>query len=198
MYNKFEFVEFERLFQNILYFIGVSNIDINEENTNKLDWRKARKYWNESVLDKLKAYEPFGSKTVKPTSFAMGNRLITVFESINKEELRAYSFILSRLHDFITLLLKVRRDDILRRRDVVNELIEKRRVAIEDSRNRMEKREAALEDERRKFAEMEEGSEPLNEEEFLKKWDEETPEILIPDEVNHDIDEDMDVEKFIS
>jgi hypothetical protein len=64
MLAKFEFVEFERLCQNVLYFIGVSNLEINEENTNKLEWKKARKFWNLSVLEKLKNYNPFGAKVV--------------------------------------------------------------------------------------------------------------------------------------
>jgi len=195
MYSTLEFVEFEKLFQNILYFIGCNNKDINEENTNKLDWKKARKFWDISVIDKLIAYKPFGPKS-KPSSFAMGNRLLPIFESINKEDLKAYSFVLLRLLEFIILLLKVRRDDILRRRDVVNELLEKRRIAIEEQRVREEKREQILEDERKKYAEMEEGSEPLNEEEFLSKWDEENPQIVIPDEVQHDVDDDFEVEKL--
>ena len=36
-FSHLEFVEYERLFQNVFYFVGVSNIDINEESTNKLN-----------------------------------------------------------------------------------------------------------------------------------------------------------------
>jgi hypothetical protein len=192
-FAKFEFIEFERLFQNALYFIGYQNKEINEENTNKLEWKKARKFWNERVLEKLRDYNPFGPKSGKLPSYQMGNRLIQLLETINKEDLRNASFVLSRLLDFLLLILKVRKDDIIRRRDVVNELIEKRRAAIEEHRARAEKRETELEEIRRKNSELEEGQEPVNEDEFLEKWDQEHPEIIIPEEVFHDVDEDMEI-----
>ena len=69
------------VFQNILYFIGLSNSDINEDNTNKLQWRKARKHWKISVLEALKQYDPFGPKTEPVSSFAIINRLINIFNS---------------------------------------------------------------------------------------------------------------------
>lgn len=80
-FNQLEIVNFEILFQNILYFIGISNTDINEENTNKLQWKKARKFWNGNVLEALKLYDPFGPKTTPVSSFAMVNRLIDIFNS---------------------------------------------------------------------------------------------------------------------
>jgi hypothetical protein len=62
MYSEFEFVEHERLFQNTLYFVRINNSEINEENTNKLEWKKAKKFWNESVLKYLHDFNPLGSK----------------------------------------------------------------------------------------------------------------------------------------
>jgi hypothetical protein len=192
----FEFVEFERLFQNTLYFIGFANKEINEENTNKLEWKMARKFWNVHVLEKLRDYNPFGPKPGKLPSYAMGNRLIHILETINKEELKNSSFVMARLLDFIQLVLKVRKDDIIRRRDVVNDLIEKRKAAIEEHRVRAEKREFELEEVRKKNSELEEGAEPVNEDEFLEKWDQDHPEVIIPEEVHHNVDEDIDLEKL--
>lgn len=192
-FPKFEFIEFERLFQNTLYFVGYHNKEINEENTNKLEWKKARKIWNNHVLEKLRDYNPFGPKSGKLPSYQMGNRVIQILETINKEDLRNSSFVLSRLLDFLLLIIKVRKDDIIRRRDVVNDLLEKRRVAIEEHRARAEKRETEIEEIRRKNSELEEGQEPVNEDEFLEKWDQEHPEIIIPEEVFHDVDEDMEI-----
>ena len=78
-FNNVDIIDFEPLFQNILYFIGVNNNDINEEGTNKLQWKKAKKYWNSNVLESLKLYDPFGPKTSQVPSFSIINRLIKIF-----------------------------------------------------------------------------------------------------------------------
>ena len=44
MFAQFEFVEYEKVFQNILYFAHVEPKEINEPETNKLCWKLARKH----------------------------------------------------------------------------------------------------------------------------------------------------------
>ena len=53
--------------------------------------------------------------------------------------------------------------------------------------------ETGEEEEDEEEPELEEGQEPVNEDEFLEKWDQEHPEIIIPEEVFHDVDEDMEI-----
>ncbi len=192
-FNKLEFVEFERLFQNILYFIGINNLEINEENTNKLDWKRARKFWNQEVIKKLRSYNPYGPKSGKLDVFSTRARISNNLESINRDDLRNYSFVLSRLHELVTILLKVRKDDIIKRREIKAELIEKRNSAIEEKRVRYEKRENELEEARKQWSDNEENTEPFNEEEYLIKWNETNPEITIPEEVFQDVDEDYEI-----
>lgn len=93
-------MEFEKIFQYIFYFIGYKNIEINEEKTNKLDWKKSRKFWNVTVLEKLSQYNPYGPKG-SLASYAMGNKLLAFFESIDKEGVRKYSYALGRILDFM-------------------------------------------------------------------------------------------------
>lgn len=95
-----KFVEFEKIFQYIFYFIGHVNVDINEEKTNKLEWKKSRHLWNVTVLEKLRQYKPFGPKG-PVASYAMGNRLLAFFESVDKETVRKYSYALGRILDFM-------------------------------------------------------------------------------------------------
>jgi len=95
-------VEFEKIFQYIFYFIGHKNIDINEEKTNKLEWKKSRNLWNVTVLDKLRLYNPYGPKGPVP-SYALGNKLLAFFESIDKEGVRKYSYALGRILDFMII-----------------------------------------------------------------------------------------------
>ena len=95
-------MEFEKIFQYIFYFIGHRNIDINEEKTNKLEWKKSRNLWNVTVLDKLRHYNPYGQKGAVP-SYSMGNKLLAFFESVDKEAVRKYSYALGRVLDFMII-----------------------------------------------------------------------------------------------
>jgi len=98
-------IEYDLLFQNILYFNGVNNTDINEDDTNKIQWKKARKYWKVDVLDALKKYEPFGAKG-KVSNFAMVNRLISVFSQDSLKSIETYSLTLARLLEFMQISKK--------------------------------------------------------------------------------------------
>lgn len=93
------------LFQNILYFIGVNNSDINENETNKIQWKKARKFWNVDILEALRKYEPFGAKG-KVSSFAMVNRLISIFSQDSLKGIETYSLTLARLLEFMQISKK--------------------------------------------------------------------------------------------
>lgn len=99
---NFQFVDYERLFQHIFYFVGFTNIEVNEINTNKLDWFVAKKLWNSSILDKLLEYIPFGPKEKLP-SYKMQNKLLSYLETIDKEALGKYNFILARMANFLQL-----------------------------------------------------------------------------------------------
>ena len=107
-FSNYEFVEFDILFQNILYFVGMDSIEkrqeINYENTNKLNWKKARSFWTNDILHKIISYNPYGSKqgiNIKDNKILKINRLINVFESIDEEKLVEYSTVLKKLLDAI-------------------------------------------------------------------------------------------------
>jgi hypothetical protein len=209
-YSELEFVKFDSLFQNILYFIGVNNRDINEENTNKLEWKKAKKFWNIKVIEKLRDYSPIGPKLGKVNPYSYVNRIINNLENLSprREEIRAESFVLDRLLEFMLLILKIRRDDIMIRREEISEMMEKRNVAIVNHKEREERRSRDLEEARNSFTanrniddadgddQNNQDVQEFNEEDFLKKWDEENPEIEIPEEVFYDEDGDYEIEKL--
>ena len=66
-FEDFEFVEFSKAFQNLLYFCHSNPVDINEDRTNKLEWKKAKKFWN-NIFNFASSYNPLGPKPeeVKP------------------------------------------------------------------------------------------------------------------------------------
>jgi vacuolar-type H+-ATPase catalytic subunit A/Vma1 len=95
-----KFIEYGKLVQQILYFVGYDNLTINEENTNKLDWNVAKKFWNENILDYFLSYNPFGPKNAIE-SYKMLNLTYNYIESLDKEALKNYNAILARIADFI-------------------------------------------------------------------------------------------------
>ena len=99
----FENVEFDLIFQNILYFRGIDNKEINEDLTNKLFWKKARKYWTKDMLEWLMNYNPFGPKDQPVKSFTIINRLINVFKGIDVEKVRDFSIILAKILEIMNI-----------------------------------------------------------------------------------------------
>ena len=101
-FKDYEFVEHEKIFQQVMYFVRISNLDINEENTNKLNWKKAKKHWNLKIMEKIRDYNPIGPKSAV-SQFFMGNRIISALETYDKEGLLKYSVALSRLLELVLL-----------------------------------------------------------------------------------------------
>lgn len=102
-FSQYEFIEYERIFQNILYFVGVSNTEINYPETNKLNWKVARKHWTIEILKKIEAYSPFGAKLKHENELTIVNRLYNVFSEYEEEKIREYSFVLARLIELIKI-----------------------------------------------------------------------------------------------
>ena len=115
-FENFEFVEYEKIFQNLLYFCHENPLDINETNTNKLEWKKAKKYWR-NIFNYANSYNPLGPKPQEIKHIYKLNKIKENLESaINKrDEVKSYSQTLLMFIDFILHLIKVRHDDILRR-----------------------------------------------------------------------------------
>jgi hypothetical protein len=55
-----------------------------------------------SLIEKLKYYNPYGPKKALP-SYALKNKLLAYFESIDKEAMKKYSFILSKILEYLIL-----------------------------------------------------------------------------------------------
>ena len=115
-FENFEFVENEKIFQNLLYFCQENPLTINEDKTNKLEWKKAKKFWR-NVFTYAESYNPLGAKPQQVKNIYKLNKIKENLEnSISKrDEVKSYSQTLLMFVDFILHLIKVRHDDILRR-----------------------------------------------------------------------------------
>ena len=154
MFDKFEFVQYEKAFQNIFYFAKIDPKLINEPETNKLYWKLAKSQWS-GIMDVLRSYTPFGAKPEKISPIYKGNfildNLTPMIAEDKLEELQGYSFVLYRLIKFIIDILNTRKSDILWRHANQRAAI-KRRIEIINNNKKIDKeRQKALEEAIRQF-----------------------------------------------
>ncbi len=94
--------------------------------------------------------------------------------------------------------MNVRKQDIIRRRDIKNERIQERNNLILAKEEREKRKEAALEQAKEQANKEQENVENpddflFDEEGFWVKFNENDPEINIPDEIVLDIDDDFEI-----
>ncbi|MCQ2820262.1 MAG: hypothetical protein MJ252_23600, partial [archaeon] len=214
-FEQFEFVQFEKIFQNLFYFAKIKGEDINETDTHKLSWKKARKIWS-GILDTIKEYNPIGPKPEIIENNFKGNVILENLEPYVAEQPEAeakpegeeekedtnsldyYSYSLKLLIQYVVEILKVRKEDIIRRHTVKKQLerdrneILRKNKKINKSRER-EKRKA--EKDFYKQQEEEEKEEEEKEEEDKEEEDKEEEEKDADEKKDEDKDEDEEEEK---
>ena len=146
-FENFEFVENEKIFQNLIYFCQENPLEINEDKTNKLEWKKAKKYWK-NVFDYANSYNPLGAKPQQVKNIYKLNKIKDNLEnSITKrDEIKSYSQTLLMFVDFILHLIKVRHDDILRRQCNVAVFKYKREQIIKTNEEIAEERQKIIDE----------------------------------------------------
>ena len=175
MFAQFEFVEYEKVFQNILYFAHVEPKEINEPETNKLCWKLARKHWV-PIFETFKEYTPLGAKPDQVLSVFKGNVILANLEPFiaeeKLEEMKEYSFALTRLLQYVVDILKVRKEDILQRHSDQRAAIKNRNKIIHDNKEIEKERKKALKKAKKNFGKKE-GEEGEDEKEDEKEEEEE-------------------------
>ena len=175
MFAQFEFVEYEKVFQNILYFAHVEPKEINEPETNKLCWKLARKHWV-PIFEIFKEYTPLGAKPDQVLSVFKGNIILANLEPFiteeKLEEMKEYSFALTRLLQYVVDILKVRKEDILQRHSDKRAAIKNRNKIIHDNKEIEKERKKALKKAKKNFGKKE-GEEGEDEKEDEKEEEEE-------------------------
>lgn len=143
-FSEWEFVEYEKVFQNLFYFAQAEPVLINEPETNKIEWTRARKYWHD-VFPYIYNYNPRGAKPDRLRSIHKLNKIKENLELAiaKRDEVKSYSYTLLLLVDYVLLLIKIRYDDIVQRNEevtafkAVREQIIKDNEEIEAERNKI-------------------------------------------------------------
>lgn len=188
--KEYRVVKFLGIIQNALILAGYLKEQINVPGTNILDWKKAKNYINElDFFRKLALYQIKGPKEFKSKEYAKPQRILRRLEGINLEEVDDYNVGLGILYRFVKQVLEARILDVeVRKAEKVAQRA-KRDQLIQDAENLKAAREQALEQAQASVPEEEE----FNLEQWEAEWEENNPEIEIPEEVVDDIDEDMEI-----
>ena len=143
-FQEFEFIEQLKVFQNIFYFAKMNPLDINEDKTNKLEWKKARIYWKD-LFPYILNYNPEGPKPEQVKPIYKLNKIKNNLELClqKREEIKKYSQTLVILVDFILYIIKVRHDDIINRTVKI--------ALYKDKREKMIKENIYIDEERQKI-----------------------------------------------
>lgn len=83
-----------------------------EENTNKLDWKKARELINEEFFLKLGEYDPYGPKTDEFPAYHRLKFLETNISMYEPEFVDDYSIALGRLFRWLQFAIELRKEDV--------------------------------------------------------------------------------------
>lgn len=211
--RNFNVIKFPRVLQSVCYLLGYSREDICERDTNKLSFKKVREIiGDESYYQKMAEYKFAGPKTQEFRSYEKMTFLKKNLE-LEEEQLEQYSQTVFKLYQWATMSIELRCEDVITRRDNIEELKNAREMAINQANERKEKLDAALNDAKAAFDtkiqddqakkaldEGDDGEEdeeadlpqfPL--EEFMAEFSATHPEIEIPDPVKDDIDNDYDL-----
>ena len=108
---------------SLLYFEHIYPLIINEKETNKLEWKKARKEWR-NIFPYILSYNPIGPKPEEVKGIYKLNKIQDNLKSAieKRDEVQKYSFALLQLVDYILLVIKIRFDDIEQRYNTIKRL----------------------------------------------------------------------------
>ncbi|MGL4948147.1 MAG: NDKH5 family protein, partial [Mycoplasma sp.] len=145
-FSQFEFVEHSKIFQNLFYFAHINPLDINEDETNKLEWEKAKVLWK-NVFIYISSYNPIGPKPEQVKNIYKLNKIKENLESSikNRIDVQEYSYTLLWLIDYILLIIKIRHDDIVTRTNNVLVWKEEREKIIQANNEIEEERKKIIE-----------------------------------------------------
>ena len=117
---------------------------LNEDDTHKLSWKKERTIWK-GIIEKLKNYNPIWAKHEQVDKVFKGNVISEIYKNLWKEqELIECSFSLLTLVQYVIEILKVRKEDIMRRYHVKKALEKASNDIIEKNKQMDGEREQAL------------------------------------------------------
>ena len=152
-FGKYHVIKMPKVFQGLFYMLGFTREDICERDTNKIEWKKARKILLGPNTDggeffkRIGDYNPFGPKEEQSTLY---QKLRFLKKTLKKheqeiEKVEEYSIPLSKLFKWMLYSIELRAQDVVHRRELKNKFKEERKVAEEAANERERNRREACE-----------------------------------------------------
>ena len=215
--------KYPRIFQYALYLVEYNRESICEKGTNKLWLHKLPLLINEVFFERLAQYTPLGPKAGEYPKYRTINAIEKNLEDIKEEEVMGYSIAYSELLRWIKECVKVRKADIIMRKNKRQAAREEREARIKEQEEWEQKRAETLKELiadgeaewiKEKEKEFEEAQAQLDEFDnleglpveheipkyeydeavLMEDWLEKNPAIEIPDEVVEELDNDYEQE----
>ena len=155
LFVQFTVIKYPRIWQSLFYLIGCEREEVCESRTNKLKWKVGKKLAVVDLLaDKMWKYEALGEKKNEYKVYQTLNFIEKNIEQYHPDDVDVYSStILGRLLRWMLSAIKLRRQDIIRRRSLQKKAFDKREEAIQREAKRKERSDQELKDAEARFNE---------------------------------------------
>jgi len=155
-FGALHIVKFERILQSLFYLLfDFTREDICEHDTNKLSWKRCRKYFaaagETSVYNKMNEYWPIGAKDKEFKEYQKLKFIKANVDNIDENDVDEFSMSLGKVYRWLLMALELRIEDVTNRRAAKEKEREFRADAIEREAERMERYENSLVEEREAF-----------------------------------------------
>lgn len=137
-------IKMPRVLQTLFYLLKYEREDICETGTNKLDFKKAKKFINDSMFKAMANYNPFGPNHTEFKEYQKMAFLKKNLDSCDEEKVEDYDIVMSKIYKWVQFAIEIRCEDVVSRRDGIEMLKKEREDAIAADAERTAKMEAAL------------------------------------------------------
>jgi hypothetical protein len=143
-FNDLKVIKHTRILQSLFYLLKYNREQICEDGTNRLFWKKAKKFFNDDILTKIAAFSPYGPKTEEYKKYQMINFIEKNLSESEIEAVEEYNPALAKLYKWLQTAIEFRKEDVKKRHHTINKLKEERTVAQNLADDRNNKRENDL------------------------------------------------------
>jgi hypothetical protein len=136
-----------RVLQTLSYILGYTREEVCERDTNKLSFKKVRELLSDEVFfQKMQEYKFSGPKTQDFRAYEKIAFLQKNMQAYEEEAVETYSMTMAKLFQWVNLAIELRIENVVSRRDAIEEKRHEREQAIVQNNERQAKLDAALEE----------------------------------------------------
>lgn len=151
--RDFTVIKMPRVLQSVFYLLQYERHTICEPESNKFFWKRAKQHLNEDLLHRMSDYKSLGPKEQIHQRYQTLNFIEKNIEGINPEDVDAYHMTLGKLFRWLSLAIRTRKEDIVRRKALKKRTREERENLLLLAEQLVTKREQDLLEAEERFKE---------------------------------------------